>query len=239
MSASAHADHAQADASASQSSASATSDQAATGSVTPVTETLDKLGNQHMPSQDAPKESSSVVATKSVALTSSTAPAPKDEGGLPQLDQSKWAGQIIWLVMIFVVFFVLMSRFFAPKIRHIIETRSTTISEDLANARAIRDEAEAQAKQAQDETKAAHAAARKLASEASAQAAKELAEAQAKEDARLNTVLGEAEGRIRAARDQAMSHVEDIASETASSLIEKLTGKPATKTALVQAFRKL
>jgi len=159
-------------------------------------------------------------------------------GGLPQFQTEHWAGQMVWLVILFTLLFILIAKIFAPRLRKAIDNRGFTIAEDLANARAIRDEAEAQAMAAASETAQAHAAARKLASDAKAKAAAELAAAQAAEDARLNAVLADSEARIRTARDEALSHVADIASETASALVEKLTGKAPTKAALSAAAKK-
>jgi len=161
------------------------------------------------------------------------------EGGLPQLNTDHWAGQMIWLVVIFLVFLTLMAKVFVPRLRNVIDTRGATIAEDLANARANRDEAEAQAKQAAAETAEAHAAARKLAAEALARSNAEVAAATAAEDEKLGKRLAEAEARIRTQRDEAMSHVSDIAQETASLLVQKLTGKAATAAALKSALGKV
>ena len=172
--------------------------------------------------------------------THTTAPAESHEsGGLPQLNTEHWAGQIVWLLLIFVVFYVLMATVFTPRLRKVIANRGSTIAEDLANARANRDEAEAQAREAAAETAAAHAAARKLATEAVAKSNAEIAALTAVEDTKLNERLSEAEARIRAARDAAMTHVIDIAGETAQALVEKLTGKAATAAALKSAFGKV
>lgn len=158
------------------------------------------------------------------------------EGGLPQLDTTQWAGQMLWLVVIFAVFLLLMAKVFVPRLRKVIDTRGATIAEDLANARANRDEAEAQARQAAAETAEAHATARKMAAEALARSNAEIAAATAAEDEKLGKRLGEAEARIRSQRDEAMGHVSEIAQETASLLVEKLTGKAATAAALKSAL---
>lgn len=171
--------------------------------------------------------------------TVGTAEHHADEGGLPQLNTDHWAGQIVWLLVIFAIFYLLMAKVFTPRLRNVINTRGSTIAEDLANARANRDEAEAQAKQAAAETAEAHTAARKLAAEALARSNAEVAAATAVEDEKLNKRLGEAEVRIRGQRDAAMAHVSDIASETASLLVEKLTGKAATAAALKAAIGKV
>ena len=173
------------------------------------------------------------------STTAATEHPSESSGGLPQLNTAHWGGQIVWLLVIFAVFYILMAKVFTPRIRKVLNVRGSTIAEDLANARANRDEAEAQAKQAAAETAEAHTAARKLAAEAVARSNAEIAALTAAEDDKLNKRLGEAETRIRAARDSAMSHVADIASETAQALVEKLTGKPATAAALKSAIGKV
>ncbi len=181
------------------------------------------------------------LAQTSVSASQMTASteAPADAGGLPQLNTANWPGQMIWMLIIFAVFYALIAGVFAPRLRKVIDKRGSTIAEDLANARAIRDEAHAQAKEAAAETAAAHASAKKLASEAIARSNAEVAAAQAAEDVKLNARLSEAEARIKSARDEAMSHVREIASDTASALVQKLTGKAATQAALKSAYQKV
>ena len=194
-------------------------------------------------SADAPVPTTVVSLVPQVTAaqtTATTEPASgQDSGGLPQLRTEHWAGQIVWLLLIFGVFYLLMAFVFTPRLRKVIAARGSTIAEDLANARANRDEAEAQAREAAAETAAAHTAARKLAAEALARSNAEVAALMAVEDTKLNQRLSEAETRIRAARDAAMAHVTDIAGETAQALVEKLTGKPATAAALKSAFGKV
>src|SRR6185312_3750767 len=132
-------------------------------------------------------------ASSAAGAVTATTEKPADEGGMPQLRTEYWPGQILWLLIIFFVFFVVMAKVFAPRLRKVIDHRGETIAEDLANARANRDEAEAQARQ--------------LAAEAVARSNAEIAAVQAEEDKKLNARLGEADARIRAARDEAMSHV--------------------------------
>ncbi|MFN3230242.1 MAG: hypothetical protein ACK41P_10360 [Asticcacaulis sp.] len=156
------------------------------------------------------------------------------QGGLPQLQFEYWAGQIVWLLIIFTIVYLLIARMFAPRMRKAIDDRGQTIAEDLASARAMRDEAEAQRAEANLEKAKAKTEAKKLAAEAKAKAAAETAKRQAAEEASLNAKLAEADARIRSARDQAMTHVRAIAEETANSVIEKLTGD-TTKGADIKA----
>lgn len=145
--------------------------------------------------------------------------------GLPQFDFSYWPGQIFWALLIFAVLYFVMSTMFLPRLRHALHRRASAISEALAEARALRDEAEAQAKAAQAEIAEARARAHKLAAEARAKAKAEAAVREKEAEARLTARLADADARIRAARDQAMTHVRTVAEDTASAMVAKLTGQ--------------
>jgi F-type H+-transporting ATPase subunit b len=150
-------------------------------------------------------------------------------GGLPQFRFEYWGGQIVWLLIIFTVLYVLLAKVFVPRIRKVLDTRAETIAQAVSTARQVQDEADAQAQAAQTELNEARARSRQLAADAKAQAAAELAKSQAAEDDRLAAELEQAEARIRATRDQAMSNVQAIAADTAQAMVEKLTGASASK----------
>ncbi len=155
------------------------------------------------------------------------AAAEQGSGGLPQFDLSWWPGQMVWMLIIFGVMFVLFAKVFVPRVGGTIEGREGQIAGDIAQARRLKDEAEAQAAAAAAETAAARARAQRMAAEAKAKAQAAAAARQAKEEAKLNEKLAAAEAQITAARDEAMTHVEGIASDTAKAIVEKLTGLAA------------
>lgn len=158
-----------------------------------------------------------------------TAPAEHGGGGgLPQFELQYWGGQIVWLLLIFGVLYVLMSRVFIPRLRHVQDTRAETISSAVAEARRVQDEADAQAAAARAEIEQARARARTVAAEAKAKANAEFAARQAEADARIADQLAAAETRIRDLRDTAMASVGDIAVETAGAMVERLTGTAAS-----------
>ena len=152
------------------------------------------------------------------------AAAEQGSGGLPQFDLSWWPGQMVWMLVIFGIMFVLFSKVFVPRVGGTIDGREGQISGDIAKARALKDEAEAQAAAAAAETAEARAKTQRLAAESKAKAQAEAAARQAKEEAKLGERLATAEASVAAARDQAMTHVQSIAGDTAQAIIEKLTG---------------
>lgn len=156
------------------------------------------------------------------------APHEAGGGGLPQFQFEHWAGQIVWLLIIFTVLYLLLAKVFVPRLRKVQDERAETIATAVEQARQVQAEADAQAAAAQAEIDEGRASARRVAAEAKAKATAEMAASQAAEDERLAGELATAEARIRDLRDAAMANVQTIATETAQAIIQKLTGKAAT-----------
>ena len=164
-----------------------------------------------------------------MATETQTSTAPADSsGGLPQFDFQWWPGQIAWFLIIFVTMLVFIRLFAAPRLGGTIDARDEKISGDIADARRMKDDADAQAQAAAAETAQARAAAQRVAGDARAKA-------QAESAAKLAEAGAVAEARIGKARDAAMANVAAIASDAASQIVAKLTGKAATAAELTAA----
>lgn len=149
-------------------------------------------------------------------------------GGLPQLQMDVWAGQIFWLLVIFIVLYVALSRIFTPRLRKVIDERASTIAGALETAKKVQAEAEVQAREAAAEVAEARAQSQRVAAEARAKASADIAEKSAAADAETAGKVAEAEARIAAMRESAMSSVGAVADEITKAIVEKLTGKAAT-----------
>lgn len=147
-------------------------------------------------------------------------------GGLPQFDFQYWGGQIIWLLLLFAILYLLFARVFVPRFRKVADTRAQTIADALAEARRTQTEADAKAEAVRADIDTARADARRLVADARAKASEEMARTQAAQDAELAAQVETAEVRIRGLRDQAMTNVRVIATDTAEAIVAKLTGKP-------------
>jgi F-type H+-transporting ATPase subunit b len=152
-----------------------------------------------------------------------TTAAHGSSGGLPQFELQHWAGQIAYLLILFAILYVLMSKVFGPRIRRIFDEREATISGALASAKQVQAEAAAQADEAQRGLAESRAKAQRTATEAKTKAR------QADAEAALNAKMAEAEAGIRASRDAALVHVGEVAADTAQAIIEKLTGEAAPR----------
>ncbi|ODT86231.1 hypothetical protein [Phenylobacterium sp. SCN 70-31] len=153
-----------------------------------------------------------------------------ESGGLPQFEFQYWGGQIVWLLVLFAILYVLFARVFVPRFRKVADARAETIAGALDDARRVQAEADAKAEAMKVEIDRARGEARRLVADAQAAAAEQLAGSQAAQDAELAKQIEAAETRIRSMRDGAMSNVKGIAADVASTMVEKLTGKPVTAT---------
>ena len=145
---------------------------------------------------------------------------------MPQFDFGYWPGQIFWLLVTFAVLYTLLTTWLLPRVRGTLDAREDRIAGDIKEARRLRGLAETDAAKAEAEMVEARASAHKTAADAKAKSAAEAAQRKTLLESELNGKLAKAEIRIRASRDEAMSHVRGIAEDTAGTIVEKLTGLP-------------
>jgi F-type H+-transporting ATPase subunit b len=146
--------------------------------------------------------------------------------GLPQLDfgNALTTYQVIWGVAIFAILYVLASRTALPTVEAVLDARAKRIASDLDGAKDAKTRADAGAKAAADATAKARADAQ-AAIAAALETAKSAAATRAvAENERLDKQLKEAEGQIAAARGAAMAALPGVAADTASALVQRLTG---------------
>ena len=47
------------------------------------------------------------------------------EAGMPQLDPKYWASQAFWLILVFSILYISISKFYLPKIKNNLENRES------------------------------------------------------------------------------------------------------------------
>ena len=82
-----------------------------------------------------------------IALTAFNTNLYSAEAGMPQLDPKYWASQAFWLILVFVILYISLSKFYLPKIKSNLDNRENKIKEDLENANKFKEQSEAKLKE--------------------------------------------------------------------------------------------
>ena len=82
-----------------------------------------------------------------IALTAFNTNLYSAEAGMPQLDPKYWASQAFWLILVFVILYISLSKFYLPKIKSNLDNRENKIKEDLENANKFKEQSEAKFKE--------------------------------------------------------------------------------------------
>ena len=157
------------------------------------------------------------------------APAAAMAEGMPQLDFANplTTSQVVWGAVIFVALYLLLSRLALPRVAEVIEERARHIAADLETARASKARADTAATEVAAATAHARAEAQAAINAALDAAKGEAAARIATLNERLEKQLQDAEAQIGAARAAAMRALREVATETAATVIARLTGAPA------------
>jgi F-type H+-transporting ATPase subunit b len=153
-------------------------------------------------------------------------PAAAMAEGMPQLDFTTplTISQVVWGAIIFVVLYIMLSRTGLPMVASVLEERASRIAKDLDEARAAKSSADAGMAEADQATAKARAEAQAAINAALEEAKKAAATQSEALNARLEKQLQDAEAQIAAARASAMSALRQVATETATTVVTRLTG---------------
>ena len=148
--------------------------------------------------------------------------------GMPQLDFANplTLTQVGWGAVIFIVLYVLLSRVALPRVGEVIEHRAQHIAADLETAQAAKARSDAAAREVTEATARARTEAQSAINAALDRAKQEAAGRIAALNERLDQQLRDSEAQIDAARGAAMRALREVATETAATVIGRLTGAP-------------
>ena len=161
--------------------------------------------------------------------------APGGHGGFPPFNSQTFPSQLFWLVISFVLLYALMAKWALPQVARVVEGRQKGIANDLAEADKLKRQSEEAVAAYEKALADARANAQAI---ANATRDKQAAEAEATRkrlEDELNRKLADSEKTIAATKSAAMANVRGIAEETASAIVERLTGAAPGQQAVANA----
>lgn len=161
--------------------------------------------------------------------------------GMPQLNPEWFSNQIFWLVVTLVVIYLVLNRIALPRIAAVLADRANAISNDLEQAERLKQSA-VEAEDAYNKALAeARSEAGRIVAEAKAEIQVDLDEATAKADAEIAARTVESEKAIAEIRAGALQSIEQVATDTASEVIQAImpgTGDAKSVAAAVKSRMK-
>ena len=161
------------------------------------------------------------------------------EAGMPQLDPKYWASQAFWLILVFVILYISISKFYLPKIKNNLDNRENKIKEDLENANKFKEQSEAKLKEyglildkAKKEVNKIHFDS-KTALDRDIQSKKELIEKEIEKE----TLKAQKE--ISELKKNSISSIQNISENITSNIIGKITGDKLNESSIKSAVEEI
>ncbi len=169
-------------------------------------------------------------------LTTGTEHAGGHAGAFPPFASDTFLSQLIWLALSFGLLYYLMSKIALPRIEAILNARSQRLSSDLNDAQRMKSEADRAGEAYETNLREAQARAGAIVQDARNKLQAEADTRRKAQEAELNQRLAASEQTIRERTEAAMGNVRGIASETASAIVERLTGQAPDQASLDRAL---
>ena len=170
-----------------------------------------------------------------IALTALNTNLYSAEAGMPQLDPKYWASQAFWLILVFVILYISLSKFYLPKIKSNLDNRENKIKEDLENANKFKEQSEAKLKEyglildkAKKEVNKIHFDS-KTALDKDIQSKKEVIEKEIEKE------ILKAQKEISELKKNSISSIQNISENITANIIENISGDKLNESSIKAA----
>ena len=174
-----------------------------------------------------------------IALTALNTNLYSAEAGMPQLDPKYWASQAFWLILVFVILYISLSKFYLPKIKSNLDNRENKIKEDIENANKFKEQSEAKLKEydlildkAKKEVNKIHFDS-KTALDKDIQSKKEVIEKEIEKE------ILKAQKEISELKKNSISSIQDISENITANIIENISGDKLNESSVKSAVEEI
>ena len=157
--------------------------------------------------------------------------------GMPQFNPEYYPSQLFWLAISFGLLYLILSRVALPRIGEVIEERRDRIQRDLDTAERLKGDTEKALADYEKALADARGNANAMAREMRAKLNTEVERERGRVEAQIGQKLGEAEKRIAATKEKALTSVNEIATDTAGEVVRKLLGEPVAPDEVKKALQ--
>ena len=147
------------------------------------------------------------------------------EAGMPQLDPEYWLSQSFWLVVIFVTLYVLIAKFFIPKIKLSIGDRERKIKDDLDEANKLKKISEDKIEEYERLILENKKKLIKISNDAKKKLDLDIQKKRKAIESQIQNELNKAQIEIDNLKKGSLTSIEHVAEEIASKVVEDLTNE--------------
>ena len=146
------------------------------------------------------------------------------EAGMPQLDPTYWASQAFWLILVFTVLYISISKFYLPKIKDNLDNRENKIKEDLENANKFKEESEVKLKEYDLILENAKKEVLKIQFESKSTLDKDIQSKKESMEKEIEKEILKAQKEISELKKNSISSIQIISGSIVSNIIENISG---------------
>ena len=146
------------------------------------------------------------------------------EAGMPQLDPTYWASQAFWLILVFTILYISISKFYLPKIKDNLDNRENKIKEDLENANKFKEESEVKLKEYDLILENAKKEVLKIQFESKSTLDKDIQSKKESIEKEIEKEILKAQKEISELKKNSISSIQIISGSIVSNIIENISG---------------
>ena len=161
------------------------------------------------------------------------------EAGMPQLDPTYWASQAFWLILVFSILYVSISKFYLPKIKENLDNRENKIKEDLENANKFKELSEAKIKEYQIILENAKKEVSKIHFDSKSILDKDIQLKKEKMEKEIEKEILKAQKEISDLKKNSISSIQNISKNIASDIIQNISGDKLNESSIKAAVEEI
>ena len=170
-----------------------------------------------------------------IALVTIDANLYAAEAGMPQLDPTYWASQAFWLILVFTILYISISKFYLPKIKDNLDNRENKIKEDLENASKFKEQAEAKVKEYEIILEKARKDVSKIHFESKNILDKDIQSKKESMEQEFEREILKAQKEISELKKNSISNIQKISGSIVSNIIENISGDKLNESSIKAA----
>ena len=146
------------------------------------------------------------------------------EVGMPQLDSTYWASQAFWLILVFTILYISITKFYLPKIKNNLDDRENKIKEDLEAANKFKELSELKLKEYEKILMISKKEVIKIHLESKNKLDKDIQSKKNIMEKEIENEIAQAQREIAELKKNSTTDIQNISKDIASSIIENISG---------------